>query len=291
MLFYQTDFAQSVLTRLSSSPLRSGIKSLKSQKAIIFFSIFFLIGSLISIQKATAGPVQRQRIIVTVKTGAHWQHSFRIMGLIKVTNQPQMAFWLEDSEGNYLTTLYVTYRTAVQDWRSSPGEKKGEIRRPSSLPVWIHQHQSGGLMDQSTCASCHDLHKAKEKVIDPNSELATITAATPKAGFTREWQIPTVLKPGKYVIKAEINHSKDFNATFKESATENDQNYSGGKMGSGQPSVIWQGDLQISDKPYAGWLKKVGHGQAAGNDGTIYSDLNGLDSALDIVESIEVKVE
>ncbi|MDZ7330803.1 MAG: hypothetical protein ONB31_02365 [candidate division KSB1 bacterium] len=266
---------------------------MKSRKAIVFLSTFLLIWSLISIQKETAQAqaMQNQKISVTVKPGAHWQHSFRILGLIKVTNQPQMAFWLEDSEGNYLTTLYVTYRTAVQDWRSSPGEKKGEIRRPSSLPVWVHQHQAGGLMDQSICARCHDLHKAKEKVIDPNSELATITGATPKAGFTREWQIPVDLKPGKYLIKAEINHSKDFNNAFKEAARENDQNYSGGKMGSGQPSVVWQGELQIGTKPSAVWLKKIGHGHPAGKDGTIFSDLSMLDSALDIVESIEVKCE
>ncbi|MDZ7340722.1 MAG: hypothetical protein ONB27_05150 [candidate division KSB1 bacterium] len=266
---------------------------MKSQKANIFFSILFLIGSLISIQKETAQAqaMQNQKISVTVKPGAHWRHSFRIMGLIKVTNQPQMAFWLEDSEGNYLTTLYVTYRTAVQAWRSSPGEKKGEIRRPSSLPVWVHQHQAGGWMEKPTCASCHDLHTAKEKIIDPNSDLATITGATPKTGFTRAWPIPADLKPGKYIIKAEINHSKDFNNAFKEAVSENDQNYSGGKMGSGQPSIVWQGELPIGTKPSAVWLKKIGHGHPAGKDGTIFSDLSVLDSALDIIEAIEVKCE
>lgn len=262
---------------------------MKSYKAIIYFWIFFLIGSYIVIQRATAQADQQRKIIVTVKPGAHWQHSFRIMGLIKVTNQPQMAFWLEDSEGNYLTTLYVSYRTAVQDWRPSPGEKKDQIRRPSSLPVWVHQHQSGGWMDKATCASCHDLHKAREKVIDPNSELATITGATPKAGFTREWQIPADLKPGSYIIKAEINHSKDFNHAFKEDAKESDENYSGGKMGSGQPSVVWQGELRISANSATVWLKKIGHGHPAGKNGAIISDLSRLDSALDIVESIEIK--
>jgi hypothetical protein len=264
---------------------------MKPQKAVILFSIFCLIGLFFLAQRAIPQSDQNRKLVVSVKAGAHWQHSFRIMWLIKVTNQPQMAFWLEDIEENYLSTIYVTHRTALQDWRSSPGEKKDQIRRPSSLPVWLHQHQSGGLMDKATCASCHDLHDAKDKVIDPNSELATITGATPKTGFTREWQISTDLKPGKYIIKAEINHSKDFNNTFKEAAAENENNYSGGKMGSGQPSVVWQGELQISDKPSSCWLKKIGHGHPAGKDGNIYSDLNAFDSALDIVESIEAKVE
>ncbi len=264
---------------------------MKSQKAIIFFWIIFLIGSSILVQKATAQDEQKQRIIVIVKPGAHWQHSFRVMWLIKVTNQPQMAFWLEDADGNYVATIYVTHRTALQDWRSSPGEKKEKIRRPSSLPVWIHQHQAGGLMAEATCSSCHNFHDAKEKLVDPSSELAAITGATPKTDFTKEWQIPPELKPGKYLIKAEINHSKDFNDSFKEDAAEHDKNYSGGKWGSGQPSVFWQGELQIGDKPSTVWLKKIGRGHPAGKDGKVYSDLNMLDSALDIVESIEVKVE
>ncbi len=264
---------------------------MKYQKAIICISILLLLGSSILIQKATAQTEQKGKLLVTVKPGAHWQHSFRVMGLIKVTNQPQMAFWLEELDGKHVATIYVTHRTALQDWRPSPGEKKDQIRRPSSLPVWVHQHQTGGLMAEATCASCHNLHNAKEKMIEPNSPLAAITGATPKTGFTREWQIPADLKPGKYIIKAEINHSKDFNNTFKESAAENDEYYSGGKMGSGQPSVVWQGELQIGSNPAAVWLKKIGHGHPAGKNGTIFSDLSRMDSALDIVESIEVKFE
>lgn len=264
---------------------------MKSKKAVICFWIFFLIGLSILVQKATAQNEQKQKLIVTVKPGAHWQHSFRIMGLIKVTNQPQMAFWLEDAAGNYVATIYVTQRTALQDWRSSPGEKKDQIRRPSSLPVWVHQHQAGGLMAKATCSSCHDLHDAKDKRIDPGNELAAITGATPKTDFTRTWQIPPDLKPGKYFIKAEINHSKDFDDSFKEDAAENDSNYSGGKWGSGQPSVVWQGELQIGTRPATVQLKKIGHGHPAGKNGAIFSDLKVLDSALDIVEKIEVKIE
>ncbi len=262
---------------------------MKSAKIIFCFAIIVQIGLMLSSRATVAQSNPEQKIVIAVREGAHWQHSFRIMGLIKVTNQPQMAFWLEDDAGNYVATLYVTPRTALQDWRPSPGEKKDKIRRPSSLPVWVHQHQAAGLMDQATCTSCHDLHKTKEKAIAPNSELATITGATPKSGFTKEWRLPDNLKAGKYIIKAEINHSKDFNDAFKESAAENDDNYSGGKMGSGQPSVIWQGELLIGDTPASTSLKKIGHGQPAGTDGNIYPDLNGLDTALEIVAAIEVK--
>ena len=231
----------------------------------------------------------RGKLILTVKEGAHWQHSFRIFGIIKVTNSPQMAFWLEDSSGNYQTTIYVTHRTATQDWRSSPGEKKEDIRRPSALPIWLHQHQQEGSMAEATCAGCHDLHKAKDKNIAENSPINAITGATPKTGFTREWTIPSEIKPGKYVIKAEINHSKDFNAVYKEDAAETDPNYSGGKMGSGQPSVLWQGEVTIGGQATSVHLKKVGHGQSAGKDGKMNSDLSTLDTALDILEAIQVK--
>ena len=264
---------------------------MKMRLVIISALFFCMVGLFLSWQDTFTQSNQSGKIVISVKEGAHWRHSFRVMWLLKVTNQPQMAFWLEDVDGNYLSTLYITNRTALQDWRSSPGEKKNKIRRPSSLPVWTHQHQAGGLMVEATCSSCHNLHNAKEKNIDPNSELAAITGATPKTGFTREWQIPADVRPGKYIIKAEINHSKDFNNSFKEDAKDNDKNYSGGKWGSGQPSVVWQGELQIGNAPSQNSLKKIGHGHPAGKDGKIYSDSGTLDTALDIVESIVVKFE
>ncbi len=261
--------------------------------ALCFAALLMYIGIyMVPIQ--TAGVLFAQgkgKLAITVKEGNHWMHSFRIMAVVKVNNPPQMAFWLEDSIGNFVSTIYVTHRTALQDWRPSPGEKKGEIRRPSSLPVWVHQHQSGGIMSEASCSGCHDYFDKKEKKPVADSPVDAITGATPQLGFTREWVVPSSLAPVTYIIKAEINHSKDFNDYYHEKAAETDFAYSGGKMGSGQPSIVYSGKLKIGDMETTTALEKIGHGHPAGKTGDVFLNFKNLDTALDIIESIQVKYQ
>ena len=112
----------------------------KQNSVLIFFlEILITITFVYGNQKNLIANSQNSgSIVVNVNEGEHWEHSFRIFWIIKVTNQPQMAFWLEDSSGNYVSTIYVTHRTATQDWRAAPGEDKDKIERNSALPVWVH---------------------------------------------------------------------------------------------------------------------------------------------------------
>ncbi|MCD6334688.1 MAG: hypothetical protein J7M27_05080 [Candidatus Latescibacteria bacterium] len=268
-------------------------KMQRMRKTIIFiaFALFLLACTGLAQEHTTmsaeCGP--KGKLSITVKEGTHWLHSFRVMWVVKVTNAPQMAFWLEDAEGNFVATMYVTHRTATQDWRASPGEKKGEIRRPSSLPIWMHTHRQGGIQSKASCAACHQKVKTEDKSTEGHPLLDAITGATPKWGFTREWAILEDFKPGTYIVRAEINHSKDFNEHYRKGLVVGDPNYSGGKMGSGQPSMLWEGTLEIGETETSTALEKVGHGHPSGKTGDVYPDLNTLTSALDIVEAIQVK--
>jgi len=230
----------------------------------------------------------RGRLVLSVKEGKHWKHSFRVMLVAKVVTEPQMAFWLEDTAGDFVATVFVTHRAATDDWRASPGEKAGRIRRPSALPVWRHGHKAGGVQPASTCTACHARRRMEDKSTAGVAELDAITGATPPSGFTREWVLPAGLKPGVYVVKAEINQSRDFTSVFRSDLPESDPNASGGKMGSGQPSVVWQGTITLGAGPTLAVLKPAGHGHPAGADGEVTPDLSALTTALDIVESIRV---
>lgn len=263
----------------------------KQNSVLVFFlvliiTITFFYGNQ---KKLIAHSQNPGKLVINVNQGEHWEHSFRIFWIIKVTNQPQMALWLEDSSGNYVSTIYVTHRTATQDWRAAPGEDKDKIERESSLPVWMHQHQTRGIMAESTCSGCHDLHQFEKKEVSPDSRLAAITGATPEKSFIKEWSIPNNLKSGMYLVKAEINHSKDFNEYYKEEAGVTDSSYSGGKMGSGQPSVIWQGKLGIGGRSGHVSLERIGHGHPSGKDGEVYPGFDKMDTAVGIIESITVK--
>ena len=70
-----------------------------------------------------------KEITVSVGAGQHW----------KEKREAQFSVWLEDSDGNFIKTLYVTERASQRNWRMSP--KEG---RPESLPVWYHasKHES-----------------------------------------------------------------------------------------------------------------------------------------------------
>jgi len=237
--------------------------------------------------------VPRGKLVVTVREGEEWLHSFRVMLVAKVTNPPQMAFWLEDIAGNYIAHIFVTRRTALQDWRATPFRKKEDIRRPSSLPVWVHRHWNQqaepGVQPKTLCDDCHSKHKSSDKSTAGYPDLDAVTGATPRSDFTLEWPVPAALGKGSYVVRAEVNHSKDFNREYGKDLAEDDPNYSGGKMGSGQPSVLWEGVLEMRDQPSSVQLQEVGHGHPAGKNGEISSDLSPLTSGLKIIDAIEVQ--
>ena len=57
--------------------------------------------------------------------------------IFSIKKTPQMAAWIEDDQGNYISTIAVTNRSAKNSWRSAP--KEG---RPEALPVWSHRIQN-----------------------------------------------------------------------------------------------------------------------------------------------------
>jgi hypothetical protein len=225
-------------------------------------------------------------LAITVHPGPEWVHTFRVMLVVPVENRPQMAFWLEQPDGTFVTTIYVTRRFAFQDWRAAPGEDADAIERPSALPVWTRGHKRVGIAPMSSCAFCHGEHTADE----PKTELApdAVTSATPETGFVREWAVPENLEPGTYVVRAEINHSKDFNDVYRDDLAQDDPDYSGGPMGSGQPSLVWSAELEIGGAAAKAELRPVGHGEPAGRNGKLDEDLSQLTTATGIIETIEV---
>ena len=121
----------------------------------------------------------------------------------KAHNHPSIAIWIEDLEGNYIETVYVTQYYARGNFghgESEPGKWKnesGNVRRPATLPYWSHKRNI----------------KAADGLYAPSPETAVpdaLTGATPKAGFT--------LKTGSKVadkmfrVLAEVNQPWDSNA-------------------------------------------------------------------------------
>lgn len=210
-------------------------------------------------------------IRIEVKTGDEWLHDFPLFLGIKLKNPPQIAIWIEDTAGNYLSTVYATHRIATESWRSNGGN-----RRKEALPAWCHargvQYPDGLYLPTK-----------KQPLTDG------ISGATPTNNFDVKLRPSGDLK--QFVVKIEINHSTDWNDNFPENAKEGAPGYSGGSGGSGQPAVVYaaQIDLDSSQKLYAATL--VGHSSPDGSDGKIDPDTSALTSALNIVKQIVIHIQ
>ena len=204
---------------------------------------------------------------ISVEAGKNWLHDFPLFLGIKVKNPPQFAIWVTDPDTNYVGTLFCTHKIAREGWRMNHGN-----RRKEALPFWAH---------------CRGIQE-KDGLFLPTKEhplTDAVSGATPKSGYTLRFQ------PGtgrRFLIFAEFNHSTDFNTAYPESAQAGERAYSGGKEGSGQPALVYCTAID-PEAPYGEWtLQLIGHSSPDGSDGKLYPDMQGIDTALEIVKRIVI---
>jgi len=191
-------------------------------------------------------------------------------------NHPTFAIWLEDMDQNYIRTLFVTKSVATgiyghgpiqsEVWDKNPGPQK----RPATLPYWLHK-RSEALKLPLLPDSAHPV-------------LDGYTGATPKSGFVIKTGTPEQL-PRKIRVLMEINQPWDWNE-FWTNGLHNDPDY----RTSCQPSLVYSVSIDL-DKPEAEYfLNPIGHGQFAGKDGMLYTDLRTMTTALRIIDHVSVKL-
>lgn len=193
----------------------------------------------------------------------------------KKHNHPLMAFWTEDTLGNYLETLYVAQSIAkgyfAHGDASSGFWQPGPIRRPAALPYWGHK----GVV------------QADDGLYLPtpdNPMPDALTGATPKAAFTLYTRTGSN-SPAVFNVLMEINQSWDWNQYWHNNKYPDDAEY----KTSSQPAVVYRATIDTSRPNERITLKPVGHSHWSGSDGNLYDGMNTLTTALEIVK--EVKVE
>lgn len=210
-------------------------------------------------------------IKVCIEQGDEWLHDFPLFMGIKKKNPPQVAIWVESTDGKYLSTLYVTHKTATQSWQAAGGN-----RRKESLPHWCYSH---GVQYEDGLY----LPTKKQPLTDG------LSGATPKSGFDVKVRPLGDLK--QFVVKIEINHSTDFNDSYPESAKQGDNNYSGGGKGSGQPAVVYAANVDLSSGEKSFEAILVGHSSPDGTSGNLFKDTSTLTTALHIVKRITIQLQ
>lgn len=127
-------------------------------------------------------------------------------GIFQFVTTPLIAIWLEDSQGNYLTTLYYP-------------AKLEEIDRKAALPVWTNK--IGG--DLKTITQADSVSGASIANIDNSLELGL---------------------SDKVYVYIECNKSYDYNDYFKEGLEESQEGYNTDYCG--QPSLIYRAEIDTA---------------------------------------------
>lgn len=199
---------------------------------------------------------------------------------------PQMAIWTEDTEGNYLETIFVSKATAKglffggrtkENFKTFDEKQKsrGEYRRVNALPVWAHKRGVSNADGMYAPSSRNPLPDA-------------ITGATLDDSFKL---YTSVAYSKAFVLRLELNVAFDDNEYYSEYDFPDDATFHNGTGQLGQPSIIFETKIEIKKEKEHYLMKLVGHGHHSGQTGELYTDLSTLTTAKELVERIVVGVE
>lgn len=190
-------------------------------------------------------------------------------------NHPLMAIWAEDTDGNYIQTLYVAEslgKGIFQHGDATSGQwLPAEIRRPAALPVWSHSRgvkEPDGLFVP----------------IPENAVADAYTGATPQISFILNTRLDTP-GPEKFYVLFEVNQTWDWNEYWTNNKFPDDEVY----KTSCQPSLIYRALVDLTDEREEYKMELIGRGHHSGKDGKIYDDLETMTTALNITRELTVR--
>jgi hypothetical protein len=186
----------------------------------------------------------------TIEPGEHWQGKMKVF-VFSVNKTPQFAVWIEDDQGNYISTITATSRSAKNNWRSAP--KEG---RPEALPVWNHKSQNS------------------------TEQIDAVSSATPKNTVDIQIDNGSLTNGQEYNVYLEINHSFDYDDYW----TENNSGVNG------QPSLLYHAQF-TAGVPGIIRLTPTGHGSVDGSNGNIVNEFKSFTTALTIINAAYITIK
>jgi hypothetical protein len=189
---------------------------------------------------------------------------------------PLMAVWIEDEQGSYIQTLFVpkTIATGIFKYGSDASGKWVEAakRAPQTLPYWSHKR---GI-------------KASDGLYMPEPENPVADAysgATPTTSFTLATRADGPL-PDKFRVMFEINQNWDWNDYWTNNKYPGDKNY----LYSAQPALVYESLVDQKNLNDRYLMRPTGHSHPTGETGELFTDFSTLTTALQIADSIIVRI-
>ena len=199
---------------------------------------------------------------------------------------PQMAVWVEDLDGKYIESIFVSKATAEglffggrskDNFKEFDGKvsTSTDYRRVDALPVWSHSR--GVMYSDGMYAPTRD---------KPLPDA--ITGATIQDNFHL---ISSIQNVDSFRLRLELNVAFDDNEYYSEYDYPDDAVFHNGTGQLGQPSIVFSAEIDANSEKKYYLMDLIGHGHHSGMSGRIFKDLSKLTTAKDIVERIVVGVK
>lgn len=174
---------------------------------------------------------------------------------------PQFAIWVEDGDGEFVDTLYVT-GADFKKLRHAEKQGRGADYFADTLPVWASRAVAAGKSLPSKESPYPD----------------AVTSATPAADVTINTTVPG--RSAGLVFFLEINKSGDENDAFTKEVNDS----------AGQPSLVYRAAVAEPKTGSSRAMELLGHGGMLADEPGVYSDLSAFDTALDLVSRAVVSL-
>ncbi len=197
--------------------------------------------------------IEGRRFSLQITAGPGYDGGVKFL-FFKIPLHPQMACWLETTDGQYVGTISVTDRAAKKAWRGAPA-----AGRPEALPVWYHSLTAQPLLQ--------------------SAQTDAVSTATPGGNAEIVSSLARSLPPGVYVAKLEVNRSIDYNGRFTKANSGVN----------GQPSLVFAAEITVGDTPSTAELVPMGTGSLDGADGSVRQGLDGLTTALTLIQKAQIR--
>ena len=235
------------------------------------YVLFILIAGLITFLSCTINKLNNEKTVITLETnsvdnptiisvtkGAQWSHKFT-PGPFIIHIYPQIVFWIENDKENFFETLYITGANGKYSKNATKNNLDDEFFK-LCFPVWTSR----------TINANKKLPTKEEPYTD------AVTSPTPQSSFDLNISLGKI--PAPFTIYAEINKSGDYNETYTKESTD----------WIGQPSIVYANEISEINKNQKYHLKPIGRSGIPSDSTGFYLNLEGIDTALELVSDISV---